>query len=236
MGKKPIVAGAVLVALIAVVVAGITAVRPTAPTITVLNVKSVQSNDLTAISFEPTNHTTGNWLISGLAVQFGKEGAWSRFIDLRPTKLLGPHEIASVSFEVSNSPAVYPIRLKLYAHRRQDGLEGLLRRLKLRIFERQRSVSLNPFDKRNLVFGGGSERTEGYRHIYRAVKETNSEGGKQMVIKPIRQDRPFFFKTHGGRERGIRRAADESVEPRELGQVKRRRVKNTLHSGGNALR
>jgi len=125
----------------------------------VRHLKSVQSSNSVVLMFEVTNHTAGRYLVMPASVEVRNGAVWSRVVDLNPPStpstpltpprsyFLSPRAFMSFTLEVTNLPTAYPVRLKLHALRERGQLEGLLVRFRLRAFEGQKFVSVNPFDK-----------------------------------------------------------------------------------------
>ena len=149
MRTKPIIAGAVIIAILLSIVF-ITA-RPSLPSITVRHIKSVRSGDWVVATFEITNQTDQNYLLIPVWVKARNGLAWP-LTDHFSIPILGPYRSVTATFNMTNLPAGSPVRLRLDAIKELAGLERFFMRFDLRFRQGQRNVSLNPLDKSVRVF------------------------------------------------------------------------------------
>lgn len=157
MGKKALVAGAVV---IAVLLAGsflVFAPAPASSALTVRHIKSLQSGTNFTETFEITNNTTTTYCVAPTVV-FLLDGQVRRVCfdlmsHLSPGLIVGPHACVSSSFQMIGLPPSIPLRLSVSAQPDLTGPRGWLTRLKLRYVEHQNIISANPFSNRNPIFG-----------------------------------------------------------------------------------
>jgi hypothetical protein len=127
--------------------------------ITVRHVKSVQTGDITTISFEVKNHTPSPYAYRRLEVQVRNGNVWTGFQDFDINRFnaypaLGPRAVASYTVNVTNLPAQSVVRLSLYLQKPLHGVEGFARRAEFKWrMTNQVNVSLNPYDTNSIFWG-----------------------------------------------------------------------------------
>ena len=133
------------------------------PALTVRHVKSVPSGNLVMLTFEITNHTAGICLVGPVSIEVRNGSVWSSFLHFAtartpstPDYFLRSNEFMSFTLDVTNLPTTHPLRLRMRAHSEREKLQSLFVRFRLRAFEGQTNVSLNPFDKSTSFFGKGT--------------------------------------------------------------------------------
>ncbi len=157
MRTKAIVTGVGLIALFCLIATLLSVPRKPPQEITVRHVKSVQSSNVTTMTFEIKNHTADAYIFfpNELEIRTGKE--WSKFVafdigKFHPSPSVNPMGLASCTIEVTNLPAKSVVRFKIRPQRTLTGLTGLIRRSELNLANRGQ-VPLNPFDRNSKVYG-----------------------------------------------------------------------------------
>ena len=162
---KAIVAGAVLsVVLLLVLLFVLDRRRP--QDITIRHVKSVQSEDITIMTFEIKNHTSNSYIFALFELEVRKGNGWNRFPGLNtrfsPVPNLDPGGLATYSVSVTNLPAGSLVRFSIHPMKIILGFSGFVRRAQFN-FQRLRRggggmrISLNPNDKNSKVYGSTTE-------------------------------------------------------------------------------
>jgi hypothetical protein len=131
--------------------------------VTVRHVASVQSGDVTTMTFEITNHTADPYIFHPFEVQLRNGKAWTKFQGFDITKIhpklrLAPRSVASYSVNVTNLPADSVVRFSISPQKVLMGVEGFARRAELELKRQTRGtggggIPLNPNDKNSQVFG-----------------------------------------------------------------------------------
>lgn len=169
MAKKPIIASAVLIAILLLVLILFITARP--PAITVRHIKSIKSDNRVTAIFEFTNLTTSSCVLVPNSVEVRTASLWKtcfHFLDkTNPITVihvgpfyLGPHCSISTNLEVINLPTAAPLRLKIVVVSERAGVETFPERLVSAFWFGEKGVRLNPFDK--TYFGGFSKPTPIY--------------------------------------------------------------------------
>lgn len=136
MRTKPIIAGAVLIAILLLITIGFVTARPSSPAITVRHVKSVQSGRVASVTFGVTNHTTKAYMIYPFSIQALNGSTWTNcfsFDTNRIPDVVGPHGFLSSIVEATNLPTASALRLKLLAQKELGGLDRVRMQLFLRL-------------------------------------------------------------------------------------------------------
>lgn len=130
--------------------------------ITIRHVKSVQSADITIMTFEIKNHTSNPYIFFPFEVQVRDGNGWRKFqgFDTRinPFPTLDPGGLASYAVSVTNLPAGSVVRFSVRPQKILLGFNGFIRRAQFNL-QRQRGggggtrISLNPNDKNSKVYG-----------------------------------------------------------------------------------
>jgi hypothetical protein len=165
-----VVAGLVLTAVLLFIVILLTVPRKPPQDITVRHVGSVQSGNVTTMTFEITNHTAYPYIFFPFEVQIRNGNGWSKFqgfditkIHLHPT--VAPRGVASYTVNVTNVPAGCSVRFSIRPQKVLLGVNGFVRRAELELKGQARGggISLNPYDRNSQVFGLPTEVvTEGW--------------------------------------------------------------------------
>jgi hypothetical protein len=122
--------------------------------ITVRHVKSVQSSNVTTMTFEIKNHTTDRYAFSPFEVQVRNGTAWTKFQDFdmsKPTPLIAGRAVVSYTENVTNLPAGSTVRFAIRQQPVLLGLNGFIRRAEIKLKNPTSMVSLNPYSKHSLV-------------------------------------------------------------------------------------
>ena len=151
MRTKPIIAGAVLIAILLLTTIVFITARPSPSAITVRHIKSVQSGGGVTATFEIKNHTARTYSVYPLSVEVSNGPVWKACADFSspsfPIDNLGPHASMTRTFYMTDLPTGSPLRLRLQGQKELVGLDSFFMRLNLRFRQGQKNVSLNPFDK-----------------------------------------------------------------------------------------
>jgi hypothetical protein len=155
---KAIIAGAVVLALLLFVVVFIQ--RNTPQAVTVRHIASVQSSNVTTMTFEITNHTANTYILERFDVELRLGTSWtdvsiSNFVSWI---FMMPRGVQSYTFKLTDVKltdlsAEPVVRAGVFAASNLTGLRGLIKRLNLRFLHKGSGVSLNPFAKNNFVYG-----------------------------------------------------------------------------------
>lgn len=158
---KALVAGAVLILLLLFTALLLTFARKPAQQITVRHVGSVQSSNITTMTFEIKNHTTDPYIFFPFEVQVRNGNGWIKFqgfdiTKIHPTPTVKPAGLASYTVSVTNLPAGSVVRLSILPQKILLGVNGFVRRAELNLKNQGgggSAVSLNPYDRNTQVFG-----------------------------------------------------------------------------------
>lgn len=132
--------------------------RPLQP-IKLRHVKSVQSENVTTMIFEITNHTADPYIFFPFEVQVRNGTDWTEFEGFdRPRFIrLAPRGVASYTVNVTNLPAKSVVRFSIRPQKTLLGVDGFVRRAELNLKKQGGGAggwtSLNPNDKNSQVFG-----------------------------------------------------------------------------------
>lgn len=159
MRTKAIVASVVPSVVLLLVLFFILDRRPSQD-ITIRHVKSLQSEDITIMTFEIKNHTSNPYIFFPFEVQVRNENRWNKFqgFDTRisPFPTLDPGGLATYSVSVTNLPAGSVVRFTIHPQKIILGFNGFVKRAELDL-QNLRSggprLSLNPNDKNSKVYG-----------------------------------------------------------------------------------
>lgn len=131
--------------------------------ITIRHVKSVQSANITTMTFEIKNHTANPYIFFPFEVQVRNGNGWSKFQGfdigtIHPIPKIDPKGLASYTVDVTNLPAASVVRFSIRPQKILLGVNGFVRRAELELDRRKQGgggggVSLNPYDKNGQVFG-----------------------------------------------------------------------------------
>ena len=154
MGTKAIVV--VLIAVLLFVALLLTIPRKPPQDITVRHVGSVQSGNVTTMTFEIKNHTATPYVFLPFEVQVRNGNAWTKFqgfgIDTtNPTPPVGPMGLASYTINVTNLPAKSVVRFSIRPQKTLLGFNGFVRRAELKLKNQGGGISLSPFDRNSKV-------------------------------------------------------------------------------------
>jgi hypothetical protein len=155
MKTKAIIASAVVLALLIFIVMFFTDYHGPTQAVTVRHVKSVQSGDITTMTFEITNHTAHTYIFQPVEVQVRNGDSWTTFQNIfksiGPGNTLTPCGVASYAVSVTNLPAKSVVRLGIRSHKMLLGVEGFVKRAKMK--QKFRGLSWDPFDTSIQVYG-----------------------------------------------------------------------------------
>ena len=161
MSTKAIFASAVLFALLLLIALFISIPRKPPQDITVRHVGSVQSSNITAMTFEIKNHTADPYIFFPFEVQIRNGNAWTVFqrfdmSTIQPIPKVNPNGLASYTVNVTNLPAGSVVRFSIRLQKTLLGVDGLVRRAELNLKKQGgggKGISLNPYDRNSQVFG-----------------------------------------------------------------------------------
>lgn len=159
MRRKPIVAGVVAIAILLLTIIVFITARPSPLTLTIQHIKSTQSENVTTMSFEVTNHTADPYILNPIQVQVRNGNAWTKFEDFDsagPTPIV-PRGVAFYTVEVTNLPPGSFVRSSLCPPKILSGFNGFFRRAQVRMIEPASKILLNPNDKLSGVAGPPTE-------------------------------------------------------------------------------
>ena len=167
MTTKAIVASVVLVVLLFFAMLLVVSHKPP-QAITVRHIKSVQSADVTTMTFEIKNRTAAPFLFSPYAVQVRNGNARTNFQDVDYHQEfgppIGPTGLVYCTVSVTHLPAKSVVRFSVTTAKQLLGLSGLFTRVELNWKLRRgnfgwSALSLNPYDKNSPALGKPTEIT-----------------------------------------------------------------------------
>ncbi|MGH7973517.1 MAG: hypothetical protein ACREIC_32780 [Limisphaerales bacterium] len=161
MKTKAVVAGAVVLVVLLFLAILLTVPRKSQQDITVRHVKSVQSADITTMTFEVKNHTDTPYIFFPSEVQVRNGSAWTKFqgfdiTTIHPNPTVGPMALASYTVNVTNLPAKSVVRFSIRPQKILLGVNGFVRRAELNLKKQGGGgggVSMNPYDRNSSVYG-----------------------------------------------------------------------------------
>jgi hypothetical protein len=167
---KAIVAGAVVLVVLFFLAMLLIVSRKPAQAIAVRHVKSVQSGNVTTMTFEIKNHTANPYVFVPYEVQVRNGDVWIKFqtVDdyefLRKRSVIpaiGPTGLVYRTMDVTNLPAKSVVRVSMRSSKQLLGLSGLFMRAKLNWEFRGSGphIPLNPFDSKSSPWGKPTEVT-----------------------------------------------------------------------------
>ena len=163
MRTKAIVAGAVVLVVLLCFAILFSVPRHPPQDFTVRHVGSIQSGNVTTMTFEITNHTADPYIFFPSEVQVRNGNRWTKFqgfdiTKIHPTLKIDPKGLASYTVNVTNLPSKSVVRFSIRPQKLLLGVDGFVRRAELKV-KKQGGVGLplNPYDRKSQVYGQPSE-------------------------------------------------------------------------------
>jgi hypothetical protein len=163
---KFIIAGAVVLVVLFLTMILVFSHKPPQE-ITVRHVASFQTDNLTTMTFEITNHTADHYVFFPFEVQIRNGNTWTKFqgwsdiSKIHPIPKIDPKGIASYTVNVTNLPDGSVVRFSIRPQKMLMGFDGFLRRAELNLKSRGRGgwIPLNPNAPRTEFYGRPTEVT-----------------------------------------------------------------------------
>jgi hypothetical protein len=155
---KAVIAGAVVLAVLLFIVMFLPAHHSRPQAVTVRHVKSVQSSNVTTMTFEVTNHTADTYVFKPAQILVRDGNSWTMFQDFErlnfnPLPKLAPRGVALYDVDVTNLPANSVVLFLMTPQKVLVGVDGFILRVKWDVEARRRVFPLNPFDRSSQVYG-----------------------------------------------------------------------------------
>jgi hypothetical protein len=160
---KAIVAGGVLLLFLLFIAILLSGPHKPPQDITVRHVKSIQSSNITTMTFEIKNHTATPYIFFPFEVQIRNGNAWTRLqgFDMQtihPPPKIDVRSLASYTINVTNVPSGSVVRFSIRPQKILLGVNGFVRRAELKLEHHgASSIPLNPNDRNSQVYGSPTE-------------------------------------------------------------------------------
>jgi hypothetical protein len=154
------IVGVLVLVLLCMAVALVTGKPSTA--ITLHNLRATQFEDGVSVGLKINNHSPNVLGIAPIRLEILEGAEWkdSRGIyGFSQSGDLGPHASASSFCFINRFPPGSRLRLVMQSQRARKGLDSFIVRAKLRLLQRDKRWSLNPFDKKVIFYTDPTEIT-----------------------------------------------------------------------------